>query len=55
MQNYKESEIIVKRINQQKPVAHLSNHAASTSSQGNVPAIDIVSFRSGRAMMPGVR
>ena len=55
MQNYKESEIIVKRINQQKPVAHLSNHAASTGSQGNIPAIDIVSFRSGRAMLPGVR
>lgn len=55
MQNYKESEIVVKRINQQKPLAHLSNHARSTGTHDRIPAIDIVSFQSGRAMLPGAR
>jgi PKD repeat protein len=55
LQNYKESEVVVKRLNQQKPVASLSNHAASTGSRGDVPAIDIVGFRGGLNMLPGVR
>lgn len=55
LQNYKESEIVVKRLNQQRPLAHMSNHGRSTGSYGSIPAIDIVSFQSGRAMLPGVR